>query len=188
MKTLNPNVYPHDGYFFLDSDGARLYADTWAGVVARVARYRRRAGLPAGDPAQEVVTQACQRNPVLCREDDGTTRVQITKESLKSRVIKWLSNLKADQGKQFVDSQLARERAQVCANCPKNTSLPGGCASCRAAVKELRESVLGRRFQDGRLNACLVLGADLQTLVHLETQTVDNDELPSHKCWMRRTI
>lgn len=188
MKTINPNVYPHDGYFFLESDGARLFAQTWPGVVARVVKYRQRAGLAPGDPFQEVTNQACQRNPVLCRDDDGTTQRQVKKESLKTRVIKWLNGLREDKGIQFVDSQLARDRAQVCANCPKNTSLPSGCASCRAAVKELRTAVIGKRYQDGRLNACMVLGSDLQTLVHLEVQTVDNEELPHNKCWMRRTV
>jgi hypothetical protein len=187
MKTLNPNVYPHGGYYFLDSDGARLFGQTWQGVIARVIAYRKRAGLPPGDPPNEVVAQACQRNPVLCRDDNGLTAVQTKKASLKTRVIQWLNKLKADKWNQFVDTQLARDRAQVCAGCPKNTSLPGGCASCKAAVKVLREEIIQKRFQDGRLHACEVLGEDLPTTVHLESQTVDNPELPGC-CWRRRSI
>lgn len=185
MKSVNPNMYPKDGYFFKENDGARIFGDTWAGVIKRVVLYRRRAGYPPGDPAAEVTAQACARNPVLCQENDNTF---LTKRApLKSRILTWLNGERANKNRSFVPEPVAKARAQVCATCPKNNPIPEGCSSCRAAVKQLRESIIERRFQDGRLNACTILGEDLPTSVHLESQTVDNGELPGH-CWRRRSL
>lgn len=185
MKSVNPNVYPKGGYFFKESDGARIFADTWAGVVKRVILYRRRAGLAAGKPEEEVPAQACQRNPVLCQENDNTFLTK--RASLKSRILTYLNGIRLDKNRTFVEDQTARNRATICASCPRNKPIPDGCASCKAAVKQLRESIIERRFQDGRLNACEILGEDLPTSVHLESQTVEEGELPGH-CWRRRSL
>lgn len=187
MKTLNPNIHPHDGYFFKESDGATLRADTWAGVIKRVILYRQRAKYEKGNPEQEVIAQACARDPVLCREDNGATASHIKQQPLKARVLTWLNTLRADKDKAFVEEHTARERAAICAACPKNKGLPSGCASCKAAVKILREQIIERRFQDGRLNACEHLGEDLPTSVNMELQSVEDAALPAN-CWRKRTL
>lgn len=187
MKSLNPNIHPHEGFFFKDADGARIFGDTWAGVIARVRKYRARAGYAPGNPEEEVTQQACARNPVLCNNDPQGHAAHVQNLPLKSRVLTWLNNLTNQKDKQFVEEGLARERAAVCAKCSKNVGLPGGCASCKAALNHLRKQVLDKRFQDGRINACEVLGEDLPTVVHLEIQTVENSALPA-PCWRRRSI
>jgi hypothetical protein len=187
MKTLNPNIHPHAGHFFKDSDGATLRASTWAGVIKRVTLYRQRAGYPPGNPEQEVIAQACSRDPVLCREDNGEHAAQVKRQPLKARVLTWLTRTKADKEKEFVEETVARQRAAICATCPNNKDLPGGCASCRAATKILREQIIERRFQDGRLRACDALGEDLPTSVNLELQSVEDASLPAN-CWRKRTI
>jgi hypothetical protein len=187
MKALNPNIHPHDGFFFKESDGVTLRGTTWTGVIKRVILYRQRAKLPPGNPEQEVIAQACSRDPVLCREDNGQHAAQIKRQPLKARVLTWLNTLRANKEKQFVEEHVARERATNCAQCANNKDLPSGCASCKAAVKILREQVIERRFQDGRLRACEVLGEDLPTSVNMELQTVEEPSLPAH-CWRKRTI
>jgi hypothetical protein len=185
---LNPNVYPHDGFFFRESDGVRIYADSWAGVVARVIKYRKRAGLPAGNPEEEVSEQACKASPVLCTGDDKRHAAAIKVTPLKARVLSWLNNRQKEKKElSFVEEPTARERAAICATCDKNQSLPSGCASCNAARKIMREEIIGKRFQDGRVDVCAVLAEDLKTSVTLESQTVENNELPG-KCWRKRTI
>lgn len=187
MKSLNPNLHPHEGHFFKESDGATLRGSTWAGVIKRVILYRQRAKLPPGNPEQEVTAQACSRDPVLCREDNGAHAEAVKRQPLKARVLTWLNRVRAEKDKQFVEEATTRQRATICATCPNNKDLPGGCASCKAAVKILREQVIERRFQDGRLRACEILGEDLPTAANLELQTVENSELPAH-CWRKRTI
>jgi len=187
MKKINPNLYPHDGYYFVDSDGARIFGDTWNGVVVRVKKYRERAGLPPGNPMEEVMAAACARNPGYCHEANSVSAEQLTKATLKSRILKWLSDFRKIPNKQFVGWDLVHARADVCARCPKNTALPGGCASCRAAVKEARTAIIGDRPIDARLNACVVLGEDPVVTGYFEMQTVENSELPA-ECWRKRTL
>ena len=185
-KTINHNIHPKDGYFFKESDGSRHFADTWKGVIERVKRYRARAGYPPGNPEEEVINQACQRNPVICREDNGVNTHQLKIASLKSRTLNWMNAIRAGE-KSFVEEGLARKRAAICAGCPKNQPLQDGCSSCRNALKALRRDIIGDRFVDGRLNSCLILGEDLSTTAHLDQATHEFSELPEH-CWRKRKI
>lgn len=190
MKKVNPNVYPKDGFWFRDKDGARIAGDTWAGVVARVISYRKRAGYPPGDAEAEVMAQACERNPILCTEDSGAHAELLRKASLKSKVLAWMAlarSHKKENRIDYVPAELAQARADICAKCPLNQSLQEGCHSCRQALQEMRNEVLGRRRTDTRLNACLELGEDLPTAVHLERESVVRPELPDH-CWRKRTL
>lgn len=191
MKSINPNLYPPDGYHYVESDGARIFGDTWNGVIARVASYRKRAGLPPGDPRAEVVAQACSRNPGYCVEmNDGVTAAQLQKSSLKSRILKWLNevrNTRPDQRPPGVARELAAQRATICAQCPHNTALPGGCASCAAAVKESRKAILLDRPIDARLNACVILGEDVAVAINFDLIAVENGALPP-QCWRKRTL
>lgn len=188
MKRINVNLYPKDGYFFIDSDGARIRSDSWSKVMAKVQAYRKRAGLPAGDVEAEVMAQACSRNPSHCSEENDANRRQLMVTSLKGRVLKYLSFLRGlmpGNRIPWVSPQEAANRANVCASCPYNTPLPEGCSSCRAAVKAMHNEILGRRKQDPRLNGCAVLGESLQASVHVDHDVVDSSQLPGH-CWRKR--
>lgn len=190
MKTINSNLYPKEGFHFKDSDGTVIRADSWAGVIARVVKYRARAGLAPGDPPAEVIEQACRDNPGLCRTQSNVANLQLRKTSLKASVLKWISGLWESREAwpmQFVENAEREKRSQICAKCPNNTALPGGCASCRAALDSLRKRLIGNRFIDGRLNACLILGEDLPLTVHLEHVALDNKELPNG-CWRKRQL
>ena len=190
-QSLNPNVYPKDGYLFQDKDGAKIYGQNWNGVIARVVAYRRRAGYEAGDPLAEVIAQACARQPVLCVQSNPVNEAQLKVASLKSRILGWLAGVRArrDAGEPpgFVNDAMAQERANICATCPRNTALPGGCGSCNAALKEIRQDILGTRPIDGRLSGCIVTGEDLPVTIYFNQTTVENGELPGH-CWRKRTL
>jgi len=190
MKSLNPNIFPKGGYFFRDSDGAKIFADSWPGVIRRVEAYRKRAGYPPGNPTDEVIAQVCARDGTVCVETTEAYASQLRKTSLKGRVLQYLNRLRQNKTKEppaFVDESEARRRAAVCAKCPKNTALPGGCASCKAAVTEMRKDLLGPKFIDGRLEACIILGEDLPVSSHLDQQTVIPEELPGD-CWRKRVL
>lgn len=188
-QRINVNLYPKDGYFFKEKDGAVLRGTTWPGVMRRVEHYRRRAGYPIGNVEQEVIQQACARNPSHCVHDDSVTVNQRKIVSLKGRVLQWLGIVrKARTQLKFVSPQEAGERANACAGCPKNTPLPEGCATCRAALNAMRNEILGpHRAKDGRLNGCIITGCDLPTDVHLESDRISLPEAPDF-CWRKRTL
>lgn len=190
MKVINPNVYPKGGFTFTDSDGSKHPADSWNGVIIRVKRYRRRQHRPEGNVREEVIAQACQRNPGFCSEESEANKQHLKVASLKSRILIWLHRLheRVQKGPAtFVNDQLHAARVDVCTRCPKNTGIPEGCGSCRAALKALAEGVIGSRSLDARVTACSVLAEYLPVSSWIEQVTVANPELPG-ECWRKRTI
>lgn len=187
-KIINMNLYPREGYFFKDSDGATIRASDWPKVMLRVAAYRKRAGLALGDVEAEVSAQACARNPAHCSELNDATTHQTKIASLKGQVLKYLSfirGLMPGNRVPWVSDADARNRSAVCASCPNNTSLPEGCSSCRAAVRAMQKEILGGRRIDARLNACSVLGESIPVSVWVDHDVVDSAVLPAH-CWRKR--
>lgn len=183
---INSNLYPKSGYRFKQPDGTIIVGPDWNTVIAKVIAYRKRNNLPFGDPDAEVNAQACQNNPSLCREDSQVTREQRKIVSLKGRVLNWFSNIRAGRI-EIGDEENMRKRANICALCPKNISLPDGCAACRGAVKEVRKSVIGSRPVDERIayHGCIVLGFEPATAAWIDSPTVENSELPPY-CWRKR--
>jgi hypothetical protein len=133
--------------------------------------------------------QACNSNPGLCREEDPRTQQQLKKTSIKGRILNWLASVRRIKTPIiFVPPVTAKARADICAGCPMNTPITEGCASCKAAIKELRLSVLGGDHRiDSRLTGCAVTGEDLPTSVWMEQQTLANPDLPGC-CWRKRTL
>jgi len=188
MKKFNTNLYPSGGYFFRDEDGHVHRDKSWVRVAARLAEYRKRAGKPVGRPLDEVTAQACQRNPSMCYEEG--TRVSPNKPppSLKARVLMWLNTMLTENRKlpvATVTPAEAESRAQICATCPANTPMGvKSCATCRQAMKTLRQELIGSRKRDQRLEGCSILAVDLASAVHLDEVRVTRADLPAH-CWRK---
>lgn len=190
MMTINGNLFPKEGYYFLEQDNVRISADGWPGVIARVKNYRARAGLPPGNPDVEVVEQACKRNPGLCRQDNQVYSAQLKTTNLKTRIFQWfaaIQKLMQSEPLTFSNEKDARDRAQTCSTCPFNKSLPQGCATCKQAVDEARKSIIGGRFQDARIHECDVLAEDLNVSRWIEQVRLENGELPGF-CWRKRQL
>jgi hypothetical protein len=188
---INPNIYPHDGFVFKDSDGTTHSGDSWAGVIVRVQNYRRRQGGPVDSVESEVIFQACLKNPILCKEDNGITRAARKIVSLKGRVLQWLNALrgvKEKEGLRYVDPDMHAARTDVCVRCPLNKSMTEGCSSCKAALDSLRDELVGRRGRtDARITACPVLGEYLPVSTWIDVPTEVNADLPA-ECWRKRTL
>lgn len=186
---INVNLFPKDGYVFKDGSGVVFKANSWSNVITKVIEYRRRAGLPIGDPKAEVEDYACKRNPTLCR--DNTQRpVVVPPISLKARALQWLNRIaqvpKADLI--YVNAAEAEQRAAVCSKCPNNQLISADtCSSCKKAFTTFREMLIGNRSKAHNLGACVALGSDLVAAVHLDEVRVDNPSLPAH-CWRRKSI
>jgi hypothetical protein len=187
MKRINLNLFPKDGYIFVDKDGTRLVAANWRGVIARVADYRKRNNLPVGNPEQEVHEQACERNPAYCSEITEQQKEMTRVASLKGRVLAWLSGVLAGREKQpitFLPESTVKARAEICATCPKNAAIADSCSSCRAALKAYRKNILGSRPINGRLNGCVILGEDTAVSTAVDQILSDDADLPAH-CWRK---
>jgi hypothetical protein len=192
MKRVNFNLYPRDGYFFQAPGQPAIRGRNWPDVIVRLTDYRKRNGMPPGNPEDEVHAFACEKNPAYCSEVTDQQREQTRIASLKGRVLAWLANIRDRRTKNqnsldFVDETEAKRRADICLACPKNTSIADGCSSCKAAVKESRRDLLGPRQVRNGLNGCLILGEDLPVSTFLDDPAVENGELPA-QCWRKRSV
>lgn len=185
MFRLRLNISPKEGYFFKESDGSVHKSTSWSGVIKKVIRYRALNHLPVGNPEAEVTAQACAHSPENCYKDDPVTRQQTKRASLKGIVLAWFSDIRKrkKEGLLFTDGGVMTARVSICATCPHNTELPGGCSSCRRIVRELRSEVLESRGQDLRGHACAVLGTDIPTAAWLDEPPIDS--VPDW-CWRKR--
>ena len=191
-KKYNNNLYPRTGYTFKCADGVVITGSNWAGVAARLSAYRKRNGIPIGNPTREVLDQACEMNPGHCTETNEATERQLKIVSLKGRILQWFQRLKDRRNREpmnFVDTHTSLHRAGVCIICPFKRELQEGCSSCRAALRELRADVIqGRTPHNGLLmTGCEILGTDLATAVHLDELTIDEPRLPN-TCWRKKTL
>jgi len=202
---INVNLRPSGGYVFKNSDGSMHRGGNWPIVIQKVIGYRQRHGQSIGNVEEEVMAQACERYPGLCKPEaqnilpggKGNIKrpsqtVSIRTPPLKSRVLLWLAHLFSARirgqifGYVLADEAAARE--SICAACPQNQPLGGsGCSSCKKALSDYRDVTIPnlRRFE--RLGGCVILGVDLVTSVHLDEIRVDNPSLPMN-CWRKMAI
>ncbi len=185
---INQNLYPKTGgYRFQEGDGTVFVGASWPAVAARVRDYRRRNKLPAGDPEKEVNDQACARNPDLCRPTNSQHPTLLKVAGIKAKVLGWLGKQVATkEPRNYVSAEEAKARADVCSTCVNNKGLPDGCSSCRAAVRELRKSVIGGRKADARISecGCIAIGHENSTAVWLDEVRIANPDLPA-QCWRK---
>lgn len=205
MRKFNVNIRPTGGYYFIESDGAKLRGVSWSTLAGTVSGYRQRNRMPAGDPMKEIRAQVCQRNPELCSDPDPTPEPVIrhpTKtekappdngHAMKARIIQWLHalrKLKLQTGQPFklVPAKEAHDREVVCRNCPMKRAISKGCGSCQQVISEYRKAVTGGdRELASDLEGCHALGIDLRTAVHLDEVRIDNPALP-HNCWRKKIL
>ena len=193
MKRINVNLHPHGGFAFTETDGTSIVGQTWDGVIARVQSYRKRNNLPPGNPKEEVMEQACKKNPGICTDESELAKAQLKVATLKGRMLTWMAHIRQAKNKTgigFVSPEEATRRADICKRCPMKKEISEGCSSCRAAMVALRREILG----DGRAvdpalvqNGCLVLGSDLSTAVHLDQTVTNHSELPA-ECWRKKLV
>lgn len=193
MMKIKTGLHPTGGYFFNEPDGTRHTANGPINCIKKITDYRKRNGLPIGDPKVEFFRQHCERNPTHCFSPTevpagGVAEVPAGKpRSLKGSVLSWLMGKKRQKNDlRFVGEQETRRRVDICLRCPKNQNISGTCSSCKAALGGLRTEILGGKpLVDARAAGCAALHEDIPISAMLDDPAVEPDGLPGH-CWRRR--
>jgi hypothetical protein len=190
MMTFNQNLYPDGGYLFTDRDGTVLRGDSWRDLEKRIRGYRAINNFSPGDPWTELQVQVCARQPSFCREEGpGPVNGGHHSTTLNQRVINWFIHvigLKRVNRLPRVDDNEARRRADICARCPRQTSLNKACEACIASIVTSRKAILdGQASLHQNLQPCGALGEDPTIAVHIEQSPSDNPHLPA-ECWRKQ--
>lgn len=191
---LNPQVYPTNGYYFIESDGVKVVGNSFADTVLKMRDYRIRSGRVAGDPIQELNDFTCSRYPTACREIEPGKRKNHLGNSvphpLVTRVNTWLNSLYRAFSKtpaQFVTKVEAERRAAICRDCPKQARWNSECGSCSDSARRLSFSLRKGQEVPGSdlLKGCDTLGEDTRTSIFLQgLKPETNVELPEY-CWRK---
>lgn len=182
------NVRPSDGYWYREADGTKFKGTNWAQVIKKVFEFRRINGKDVGNPAKDVMDQACSRSPHLCHEQ-RTPQTTKSVPTLKGRVLRWLAEFASTakaQRLEYVRRDERNKRVNVCIGCPRHKFLTSQCASCMATIGAHTSTILGKEHEpDRRVSACEVLGAHLPVATWLDEVAIDNASLPT-RCWRKK--
>jgi hypothetical protein len=195
MLRINPNIYPCNGFFYVDADRVRFTAGDGDGLLNKIVEYRSRRGQDVSPMAikalKATVTEfLCRNNVGLCGEGLPTKAPRlISKEaSLDSKISGYLAFTfrKAGEGRvSYVREEVARARAEVCAKCPNQTAMGKSCATCSSQIDTLSALLQkSRDYGQKGLKGCSAAGVDTRVAVLIERDPIGFPFLPSF-CWMR---
>lgn len=187
---INPNLFPPNGYYFIDSDSVRHEAAGLDGLVKALTQYRVRNAKPIGKPRREIVDFICAKSPHICTGDPREVKEKYKEIAMgSSAVIKWITALRERQRKtpsEFVTQTEADRRAAICAACPFNREWRGGCGGCNDTYDRLTGIARKGKLATGweKLLGCRKLGWDNRTAVWLNGLSATAPDLPE-QCWRR---
>lgn len=199
---LNLSLYPPLGFVHKEPDGTKFRGSSWKNLEEKVRDYRAQRGDP-GDVAGDILRQACNSQPAICRDsnppppppprrpDRQMPNAQVTSRiwgDVTARVSNWV-NSKLGQFRhhaiELVPRGEARNRANICQHCPQQQIIASSCGGCIRALRDARGVILsGEAPVEPVLQACRVLGEDTSLSVHLVQKPEANPGLPDH-CWRR---
>jgi len=180
------------GWTFKDpTSGFVSDANIFIDLVAKVAAHRRNNNYPPLTEA-EIEDQICRSLSPASQAEfcEGGARLPATIPwtdvmSFLKTAAAWLGSRMAQ-----VPQAEAERRAAICAQCPFNRGLAGGCAACQTAVNILRSEVLhASTSHDSELQACAICNCDNRATVHIPIatlETVPHDFSVAGWCWRNK--
>lgn len=190
MRRINPNLYPPNGYRFVERDGTVFTGNSWGTVAKRVTRYRTDNKFDLGNVWEEMMNQICGEVPGYCGETSPNTQAgDPSGMSFNAKVNEWMAwalGRKRLHKVSTVEIEAAARRAAICALCPKQLALTSSCGACIVAIKSARVALQdGAEPQFQNLHPCGVLKEDCTSSVHMDLPPSNNPELPAN-CWRRQ--
>lgn len=188
MLSFNPNLWPDGGWFFKDADGVKHTANSFDNLVKVLIEYRQRRAQPVGDVTQEIIVQLCGRNRGFCKDSHPGPIPESPNGNMMAKILNfmgWLIQEKRLGHLRLIDRNVALARANICARCPRQRSLPTSCGSCKASVATSRRAILdGQEPVHAGIQVCAALEEDVATVVHIAVPQRQDASLPA-ECWRR---
>jgi len=181
--TLNPNLFPPEGYRFVDADGVEHFGQSLEQLVKHLGEYRVRVGRPPGDPHREVMDYLCGRFPDLCVPDEAELQRRVVWTRVMGSISKWVHE-RSGEGPATISSQEeVNRRVAICDQCPLNVEWTSPCRPCGKLTAKLLAGLTHPAKPVAALEgrACLNAGDDLSVAVWLSEGLLLSG-VPA-KCW-----
>lgn len=194
MASINSNIYPCNGYFFVDSEGVRHVAGDFEGLFNKLVEYRVQRRLDTSPAALMILKKQlteflCVNNPGLCGQGMPAEQPKISENaSLDGKVTGWLAftfRKSGEGGLSYIRDEEVRARVEVCAKCPQQADLGKSCVTCSSVIDNISGILQrGKKLGQESLRACRALGTDTRVSVLLERRPMGYPFLPAN-CWTR---
>lgn len=196
MKQLLDTTRPVSGMWtYTQPETGVVFKDIhWGGFLKRIRAHRLANDLPLqGGWVEELQDTLCQANPDLPCEEVGHVARYYTQDDVQRFVATMLEILEQNKLKELVSEEEQNRRIEICAVCPKNTSI-GGCKFCAWLAQKITGLMLGRkipRVAELHKRACGGCGCDLasKTAVTIPVLRAVDEKLGNNpdydsRCWM----
>lgn len=185
-------------------------AASYEDLIAQLAQYRAANGLPLGDPQYDIDKYICSKFPNMCGgrmpdPEEGVDPIELSygkpvKRTPRERVMQWAANRMHSATIEFVDKEVAENRAEICGSCPMrrpwNDAIEG-CPGCADYVQQAEVNLF--KIRAGRKTTaqigghmCDIAGHDLETACWLEEPALRHrrnyrGQFPD-ACWLKDLI
>lgn len=188
-------MVPPGGFSYTEPEsGVRFRHIVFADLLEKVRLHRIANGYPLPPGWEETVEdEACATQPTnIWRYVDGEQtqaepprRLHISDVKNFARVVgAWMGT-----GAEYVETQEAERRADICMACPKNQPIEG-CTPCAQLIETISKAVAGRSTsKDAGLQGCAVCSCSNRVQVHIPLEVLQRgvtDEMifPAW-CWKK---
>jgi hypothetical protein len=180
------NTTPPGGWRYEQPEtGAVLHGSSWSSLIKEVEKHRVQNGIKTAGLEGDIETFLCSiLPPSMCQ---FTQPKKTSKKTVGIRDVADFVNAVKDTlyNGGVVEEEKARKRAEICARCPLNVSIPG-CYGCKGIANTVM-SLLGSKThgQEGVIKQCGACGCylDAKVWVPYKKQPATINEYPPH-CWM----
>lgn len=189
MARWNTNLFPPNGFEFIDSDKIRHVGGSLEDLISKLAAYRTRRGLPPGSPITEVNAYLCNLYPSRCLNGTPPVSTSVVPQSIGSastRLTSWLRAVwlrVAQKSVEYVGEEESKRRAMICLVCPLHVGLPTECVACSETA-----NTISFQLRAGRDRFSLVLRMCGRSCSDLRVDALlvqPPDSGAPEKCWKR---
>jgi len=193
MKRLLDTSRPVSGMwtYTQPETGVTIKDIHWGGFVKRLREHRLANDLPLhGGWVEELQDALCQQNKDLPCETVGAVTRYRTQEDVQRFVV---TMLELNASNELVSEEEQKRRIDICAVCPKNTTI-GGCKFCSWLAEKTTALLAGRkihRVAEVYKRSCAACGCDITSktavpmavLKAVDEKIGDNPDY-DEGCWM----
>lgn len=187
------SVVPPGGFHFVDKTETgeyRVEGSSYEEVANNLLKLRLANGVNPGNPLEEVYHYVCSSWPHFCQSQQQPAAVRSSGPGLSARAQAWIAAAAQQSTRSSPSESEIQRRAAICAGCPQNRDVSGGCGSCIANIRRLAFILTKGRNDLNHLGACDILSQWNPVAVGRSSFPPSSEEqisrLPNY-CWRRTT-
>lgn len=200
LEIINPDESPPGGWRFVQKESGRVFEHyAHKPFLEQIRDHRLANGYPiSADWVAEIHDELCREHPewgnTICRRIGANSGPRLLSFAATMSFLQLLGKW-VTAGAPYVDQEVAEERAEICASCPKNVYSEFGCGNCTTKIQQIISIIGGKRTTslDDKLNSCAICSCNLKAAVHFPLESQESNLTPEMKqelrdvpwCWKK---